>query len=734
MSIDEELAQKVHEEEQTRFNAEHEAKFKAEQEQERLDHEIAMKTQEELDAAERQRMAQVHQATQGFTDDEWDDILARVTADKDFVQQLQAAKRNKPMTPAQQKEYMYTYIKNQEGCYTLKQLKALSFEEVKEIFNATMRKVQSFVPMDSETEEASGSVQEQTGEEPKAEELSQEQLHQMMMVIPVEDSRKYWKITRVGGDTEAYQTFDDMLKKFDRDDLDKLWNLVKERFRTTKPTEDQARELWLELKRLFEPDDNDTLWKLQRYMHDPLKWWLYDTCGVHYVSTKRGHDIYMLVEKDYPLTKALMTLMLCNKLRVDQYSDMAEELLKKIFILVERPRHLGEDCWELNVYTLSPAKQILNTAQDITNNTNCIPSGSLQLVNEALAKPSISWSNIDEENLEVGERNVKQCKRKICDGHYTTTVRVLSSSGVAPYNDATLKDLKAKHPPKPSPSCHIYLLITINSLHLMVYGVVVDIFDELVSFITQVVNLFLDGKCPKMLGEYIASASLTPLVKPGGGISPIAVVTIWRRLVFKVSAAMISHSLDGYLNDLQFGVGVSGGGKAILHAVNCLIEDRGDEVGLSSLLVDYRNAFNLVDHEVMLQEVRIHCPAISRWVEFCYSTPAILYNGEHTLSKIRDSFNLFLQAWYLDDGTVIGDTLIVGEVLKDPRSRFTGVFPPNIARPLHGVKLLGGPSSANFDFSSELVMKTVAKSSVLVDTVAKLNDPSVSCYSSMLVQ
>ncbi|GJS73178.1 hypothetical protein Tco_0706019 [Tanacetum coccineum] len=95
---------------------------------------------------------------------------------------------------------------------------------------------------------------------------------------------------------------------------------------TTEHTEDKARELWVELKRLFEPDDNDTFWKLQRYIHDPLNWWLYDTCGVHHVSKERGHDIYMLVEKDYPLTKALMTLMLCNKLRVDQYSDMAEEL------------------------------------------------------------------------------------------------------------------------------------------------------------------------------------------------------------------------------------------------------------------------------------------------------------------------------------------------------------------------------------------------------------------------
>ncbi|GJS37728.1 hypothetical protein Tco_0536110 [Tanacetum coccineum] len=206
-------------------------------------------------------------------------MLKIVAADKDFVQQLQAgekvsdedlprklvelvnqrkkffaqqraeAKRNKPMTPAQQKEYMSTYIKNKKGCYTLKQLKALSFEEVKEIFEATIRKN---LLKDKGLEKLLG--QFKSKQMKKAEELSQEQLHQIMMVIPIEevyvealqvkypiidweiyfeDSRKHWKIIRVGGHTEAYQTFDDMFKKFNIDDLDKLWNLVKERFRTT---------------------------------------------------------------------------------------------------------------------------------------------------------------------------------------------------------------------------------------------------------------------------------------------------------------------------------------------------------------------------------------------------------------------------------------------------------------------------------------------------------------------
>nr|GEY84722.1 hypothetical protein [Tanacetum cinerariifolium] len=43
--------------------------------------------------------------------------------------------------------------------------------------------------------------------------------------IHSEGSRSYWKIIRVGGITEAYQSFEDMLKGFDREDLDALWRL-----------------------------------------------------------------------------------------------------------------------------------------------------------------------------------------------------------------------------------------------------------------------------------------------------------------------------------------------------------------------------------------------------------------------------------------------------------------------------------------------------------------------------
>ncbi|GKD22678.1 hypothetical protein Tco_1224381 [Tanacetum coccineum] len=174
-----------------------------------------------------ERMAQVHQAAQGFIDAEWDDIWARVAADEDLVQQLQAgekyseedlpmklmelvnqrkkffaqqraeAKRNKPMTPAQQK--------------------------------ATMRRVQSL--------KSSVGGEEQLAEKEK--ELSEEELQKLMMIVLVEEVY----IIRVGDHTEAYQTFDDKLKKFNRDDLDKLWSLVKEGFSSTDPTGDKERIL-----------------------------------------------------------------------------------------------------------------------------------------------------------------------------------------------------------------------------------------------------------------------------------------------------------------------------------------------------------------------------------------------------------------------------------------------------------------------------------------------------------
>nr|GEV06806.1 hypothetical protein [Tanacetum cinerariifolium] len=86
------------------------------------------------------------------------------------------------------------------------------------------------------------------------------------------------------------------------------------------PTNDKEMRLWVELKRLYEPNDEDQLWThTQNLMHAPVEWKLYDTCGVHHVTFK-DKQIFMLMEKDYPLRKGLAIVMISYKLQVENYS------------------------------------------------------------------------------------------------------------------------------------------------------------------------------------------------------------------------------------------------------------------------------------------------------------------------------------------------------------------------------------------------------------------------------
>nr|GEY44451.1 hypothetical protein [Tanacetum cinerariifolium] len=66
--------------------------------------------------------------------------------------------------------------------------------------------------------------------------------------IHSEGSRSYWKIIRVGGIIKTYQSFEDVLKSFNREDLDSLWRLVKEEFSSAVPNVEKEKALWVELK------------------------------------------------------------------------------------------------------------------------------------------------------------------------------------------------------------------------------------------------------------------------------------------------------------------------------------------------------------------------------------------------------------------------------------------------------------------------------------------------------
>nr|GEU97067.1 hypothetical protein [Tanacetum cinerariifolium] len=108
----------------------------------------------------------------------------------------------------------------------------------------------------------------------------------------------------------------------------------------------------IKLKRMYKPDPEDQLWTLtQNYIHAHVEWKLYDLSGEHHVSAKdkeifigvhhvsaKDKEIFMLVEKDYPLRRGLALVMISYRLQVENHSQMAEDLIKKIYNIANTPR------------------------------------------------------------------------------------------------------------------------------------------------------------------------------------------------------------------------------------------------------------------------------------------------------------------------------------------------------------------------------------------------------------
>nr|GEY37146.1 hypothetical protein [Tanacetum cinerariifolium] len=169
---------------------------------------------------------------------------------------------------------------------------------------------------------------------------SKKQKKDYYMAVHTEGQRSYWKITRLGGSSVSYQFFVDMLKHLDRENLNQLWRLVKEFLSIRPAASDKEMEVYVEPKRLYKPDVEDQLWThTQNLMHAPVEWKLYDTCGVHHVTSK-DKEIFMLVEKDYPFRKGLAIVMICYKLQVENYFQMANDLILKIYKIVNYPRRI----------------------------------------------------------------------------------------------------------------------------------------------------------------------------------------------------------------------------------------------------------------------------------------------------------------------------------------------------------------------------------------------------------
>nr|GEY92805.1 hypothetical protein [Tanacetum cinerariifolium] len=161
--------------------------------------------------------------------------------------------------------------------------------EIRENFDPVWKQIEDFIPIGSKEEgerlkrKGIRFKQDSAKKVKTSEDVSEEDLKAMMQLVLVEE----------------------------------LWALVKETLNIRQAANEKEKELWVELKRL------------------------YDSCDVHHVLSK-DQEIFMLVEKDYPLRKGLAIMMIRNKLHVENYSQMANDSILKIQQIANSTRQRGE--------------------------------------------------------------------------------------------------------------------------------------------------------------------------------------------------------------------------------------------------------------------------------------------------------------------------------------------------------------------------------------------------------
>nr|GEX30510.1 hypothetical protein [Tanacetum cinerariifolium] len=94
-----------------------------------------------------------------------------------------------------------------------------------------------------------------------------------------EGRKSYFKIIIADGNSHNYLSFGKMFKNFNREDLEVLWSIVKERFKKTKPADDMDNLLFQTLKTMFEHQVEDNIWKYQQRTVKVLYWKLFDSHG-----------------------------------------------------------------------------------------------------------------------------------------------------------------------------------------------------------------------------------------------------------------------------------------------------------------------------------------------------------------------------------------------------------------------------------------------------------------------
>lgn len=400
--------------------------------------------------------------------------------------------------------------------------------------------------------------------------------------------------------------------------------------------------------------------------------------------------------------------------------------------------------------------------------------------------------------------NVRKAKSLAREGRAADAVKALTSTGHAAETASTLQALRSKFPsaappalprtadPVPYEFTAEEVLAAVQSFPTASAGGCIGLKPQhlkevtactaithtctyVVAQLTRVVNMLAAGAVAEAIMDVIAGAPLYALAKKAGGIRPVAVGETLRRIVSKCCMRVCRQPAAEELSPSQLAVGVPGGTEALIHAAAAAVAVHGSSSDMVMLKVDFANAFGNADRSTMLTALhsRSKLNGAYRWVKACYQRRSLMWYGDISIDctagvqqgdplgpllfclclaalveLLQERVGaLALNAWLMDDGTLIGSTDDVQHALKiitgegpalglhinlpkcelwwpTPNPRMHE-FPRDITRVLTaGVTLLGSTiGSAAFaadDFGSR-----VARMASKLQLLSALEDPQI---------
>ena len=177
-----------------------------------------------------------------------------------------------------------------------------------------------------------------------------------------------------------------------------------------------------------------------------------------------------------------------------------------------------------------------------------------------------------------------------------------------------------------------------------------------------------DGLAPLMSCRLIA-------LNKNPGVRPIGICEVVRRIVAKAILSVTTGDIQQAAGSLQLCAGQKAGSEAAVHSMNLAFKDQDCE---AVLFVDASNAFNSLNRQVALRNIRALCPPLATALINTYRRDAelfvdgkTLYSQEGTtqgdplampmyslatlplIEKVNPDLSV-IQSWFADDATAAG--------------------------------------------------------------------------------